>query len=67
MLLGNELTREITQNEPSIRLTPVGVVENDDKNVPSYTLAMLDPDAPSRDDSKYGPFRHWVVSGGCPC
>lgn len=28
----------------------------------SYTLVMTDPDAPSRDDPKFGPFRHWVVS-----
>lgn len=28
----------------------------------SYTLVMTDPDAPSRDDPKFGAFRHWVVS-----
>lgn len=31
----------------------------------SYTLVMTDPDAPSRDDPKFGPFRHWVVSIPC--
>lgn len=27
----------------------------------SYTLVMTDPDDPSREDSKYRQFRHWVV------
>ncbi|KAL5504798.1 TFS1 [Sanghuangporus vaninii] len=58
-LLGNELTKEDTQNEPSVQLTPMGAEEGN----PTYTLAMLDPDAPSHDDPKFGPFRHWVVFG----
>jgi phosphatidylethanolamine-binding protein (PEBP) family uncharacterized protein len=57
-MLGNELQVEDTQLEPSISLTPMGSEDED----ATYTLAMLDPDAPSRDDPKYGPFRHWLVS-----
>merc|ERR1711941_44433 len=27
-----------------------------------HTLAMVDPDAPSRDDPKFGEWRHWLVT-----
>lgn len=57
-MLGNELTKEDTQDIPAIQITPMGAEDGN----PTYTLAMLDPDAPSRDDPKYGPFRHWIVS-----
>ncbi|RCH91511.1 Phosphatidylethanolamine-binding protein 4 [Rhizopus azygosporus] len=26
-----------------------------------YTLLLIDPDAPSKQDPKWGPYRHWVV------
>ena len=57
-MLGTELLRDDTQSEPDVEITPMG----GDDGSPTYTLAMLDPDAPSRSDPKYGPFRHWVVS-----
>lgn len=62
-MLGNELTKSDTESVPNVQITPVGAVdgESTDANT-SYTLVMLDPDAPSRADPKYGPFRHWVVS-----
>ncbi|KAI8355661.1 phosphatidylethanolamine-binding protein [Blakeslea trispora] len=27
-----------------------------------YTLMLVDPDAPSKEDPKWGPYRHWVVT-----
>ena len=74
-MLGNELTKDDTVDEPKIQIAPMAVpVETADSGGEvriesgavagevSYTLALVDPDAPSRADSKYGPFRHWVVS-----
>ncbi|KAH9846903.1 PEBP-like protein [Lenzites betulinus] len=63
--LGNELSVADTQDEPEIRLAalnapwdqPAGAAEA------SYTLAMLDPDAPSRAQPLYRTFRHWVITG----
>lgn len=57
--LGNELTKADTVNEPVITFAP----GSDDNPDSTYTLAFLDPDAPSRADPKFGPFRHWVITG----
>lgn len=57
-MLGNELTKADTQSQPNVQITPMGVEDGS----PTYTLAMLDPDAPSKENPKFGPFRHWVVS-----
>lgn len=78
VLLGNKLTVEQTREEPSVVVVPMSVPEvvadgdgkegeegrrgYSTKEDVSYTLVMTDPDAPSRDDPKFGPFRHWVVS-----
>ena len=59
--LGNELTVEETQDEPDIRLAALNGPW-DDAPEASYTLVMLDPDAPYRADAVYRSFRHWVVS-----
>lgn len=61
--LGNELTADATQDEPEITLAAMNAPW-DDRDAPeaSYTLAMLDPDAPYRKDAIYRSFRHWVVS-----
>ena len=56
--LGNELTKADTTEVPVITFAP-GAEDHQDS---TYTLAFLDPDAPSRADPKFGPFRHWVVS-----
>ncbi|CAE6526791.1 unnamed protein product [Rhizoctonia solani] len=57
--LGNELTKADTANEPTVTFAP----GSDDNADSTYTLAFLDPDAPSRADPKFGPFRHWVITG----
>lgn len=63
-LLGNELTVEDTAEEPSIDFTPLNmpVEQADSTEEVSYTLVMLDPDAPYRKEPIYRSFRHWVVS-----
>ena len=58
--LGNDMTVEETQDEPEIRLAAMNGPW-DDQPEASYTLAMLDPDAPYRTDAIYRSFRHWVV------
>ncbi|KAI0066944.1 PEBP-like protein [Artomyces pyxidatus] len=70
VLLGNELTVEDTLDEPSIVMTPLNipfeqaVSDGSDPTADlSYTLVMLDPDAPTRADPIYREFRHWVVTG----
>ncbi|KAL2867777.1 YbhB/YbcL family Raf kinase inhibitor-like protein [Aspergillus lucknowensis] len=37
--------------------------ENDVPDSRSYTLILIDPDAPTPDDPKFAYWRHWVVSG----
>lgn len=59
VILGSELTIEDTQETPNVQITPIAPIEG---RSPTYTLAMLDPDAPSHEDRKYGPYRHWLVS-----
>ena len=56
-MLGNTLTKVETSSEPSVEITPL-----DSTDEGTYTLAMLDPDAPSHQDPNFGPFRHWIVS-----
>lgn len=54
--LGQMLSKEVTQEEPEIRIEEGGGTDK------SYTMVMTDPDAPSREDPKFGQWRHWVVS-----
>ncbi|TDL22538.1 PEBP-like protein [Rickenella mellea] len=58
VMLGNELDKSDTVQEPTVTLMPMSATEGN----ATYTLAMLDPDAPSHEDRKYGPFRHWLIS-----
>jgi phosphatidylethanolamine-binding protein len=67
-LLGNELPLTAVQDEPSIQFVPMNLPaelaasggEGDTET--TYTLAMLDPDAPSRVEPLYKSFRHWLVT-----
>ncbi|KAI0777473.1 PEBP-like protein [Trametes elegans] len=62
--LGNHLTVEDTQDEPEIRLAALtGPWDDAGAGEASYTLAMLDPDAPSRGEPIYRTFRHWLITG----
>lgn len=51
--LGNELQVPDTQARPRVEFAA------DDAR--TYTLVMLDPDAPTREGPIYRSFRHWVV------
>ena len=52
--LGNTLGVSKTQSQPKV--TYEGAVTSK-----MYTLAMVDPDAPSRDDPKAAQWLHWLV------
>jgi len=60
---GNELSKEDAATEPDIAFLPTDDIEGGGG---SYTLLMVDPDAPSRTDQKFGQWRHWVISGLTP-
>ncbi|OJT03248.1 OV-16 antigen [Trametes pubescens] len=61
--LGNEMTVADTQDEPELRLAALNGPWDDSAAEASYTLAMLDPDAPSREEPIYRTFRHWLITG----
>ncbi|KAI0794945.1 phosphatidylethanolamine-binding protein [Abortiporus biennis] len=68
VLLGNEFTVEETTDEPSIDFTPLNMpteqaASEDAGDEVSYTLAMVDPDAPTRAEPTYRSFRHWLITG----
>jgi phosphatidylethanolamine-binding protein (PEBP) family uncharacterized protein len=67
-LLGNSIDAAEMAEEPSVEIFPTDVPNweadhsaEETKKETTYTLAMFDPDAPSREDPKFGSFRHWVV------
>ncbi|KAI8149265.1 phosphatidylethanolamine-binding protein [Fennellomyces sp. T-0311] len=53
--LGNELSLQDTVNPPELFFMPANESSQ-------YTLMMVDPDAPSAQDNRYSPFRHWIVT-----
>lgn len=63
-MLGNELTVADVQPEPKVLITPMSMGGSgfEDERRLSYTVALVDSDAPSRDDRSLSPFRHWLVS-----
>lgn len=64
VLLGNEFLVEETGEEPEVTLAPLNIpLEQADstEGEVSYTLAMVDPDAPTRENPVYRSFRHWLV------
>ncbi|KAH9837981.1 PEBP-like protein [Rhodofomes roseus] len=79
VLLGNTLTAEAAREEPEIVFMPLSLSpEQADVPAPvdadgqgtdapvgevAYTLAMVDPDAPGRDDPRFRCFRHWLITG----
>lgn len=40
-----------------------GVQEPTNEKQDSHLLLLIDPDAPSREDPKWGPFLHWIQPG----
>ncbi|PPQ71134.1 hypothetical protein CVT26_010828 [Gymnopilus dilepis] len=56
---GVTLDRQSTLKQPKIKIHPLFAPDGDY----TYTLVVTDPDAPSRQDPKFGEFRHWLVTG----
>lgn len=55
--LGNTLRPEDAQEQPILQITP----ESED-NSKTYTIILTDPDAPSRKDTKWSEFCHWIIT-----
>ena len=59
--LGNTLDPSALQHAPALRLSASAT-----SSAPSgirYTVAMTDPDAPSRDDPRWSEVCHWIATG----
>jgi phosphatidylethanolamine-binding protein (PEBP) family uncharacterized protein len=56
--LGNTIKPSHTKKAPTIRITcpDTGVYSND------FTIALTDPDAPSRKDPKWSEMCHWIAT-----
>ncbi|KIM25457.1 hypothetical protein M408DRAFT_211168 [Serendipita vermifera MAFF 305830] len=59
--VGEKLTKEEASQEPQIAFLNVEDIGPDEPS--SYTIVFVDPDAPSRQDQKFGQWRHWVQPG----
>lgn len=55
--LGNTLKPEDAQEQPILQITP----ESED-NSKTYTIILTDPDAPSRKETKWSEFCHWIIT-----
>jgi len=55
-LLGNPLNATNNTTPPDVTFTPMQAPA--DK---LYTIVMVDPDAPTRDNHTYAGYRHWLV------
>lgn len=62
--LGNTLKPKKLQDAPSIRLTQPGASSGSCTPLAdtTYTVAITDPDAPSREDPKWSEFCHWIAT-----
>ena len=67
--LGNALTPSDASEPPSISFLTTEMSSGDEQSAAkegkgkSYTVVCVDPDAPSRTDHKFGPWRHYVHPG----
>ncbi|CAG8951567.1 hypothetical protein HYFRA_00007483 [Hymenoscyphus fraxineus] len=55
--LGNELKNATTQSRPKVRIFCPHLKRRDIKGL---TIALTDPDAPSRENPKWGEMCHWI-------
>lgn len=53
VVMGKELTPTQVKNKPTVKWTA--------KDTEYYTLAMIDPDAPSRASPKFREWHHWLL------
>ena len=61
VMLGSRIAKNLTQEEPEIKISPMQGGGGSGVEEFSYVVVMTDPDAPSRADPKFGQWRHWVV------
>ncbi|KAA8642013.1 hypothetical protein EYZ11_003964 [Aspergillus tanneri] len=59
--LGNLFRASECKQAPSVSFTPENTWSSK-----TYTLLLIDPDAPTPDDPKFAYWRHWVLSGLVP-
>jgi len=62
--LGNTILPDHVQDEPSVKLVKTDslVLSDMGSSSTTYTVAMTDPDAPSRADPKWSEICHWIVT-----
>jgi phosphatidylethanolamine-binding protein len=61
--LGNAIIPDDVQDEPAVEIQNVDDGSIKTSSHATITVAMTDPDAPSRDDPKWSEFCHWIVTG----
>ncbi|KAF2146718.1 uncharacterized protein K452DRAFT_241750 [Aplosporella prunicola CBS 121167] len=64
--LGNKVKPEDLQKAPSLTLDdePTSATANNNcKSNMTYTVALTDPDAPSRDNPEWSEICHWIITG----
>jgi phosphatidylethanolamine-binding protein len=54
--LGNVFKESTTKEKPSVKIYCPHI-----KSTPGLTIALTDPDAPSRDDPKWSEMCHWIA------
>ncbi|GAA5865507.1 hypothetical protein JCM8547_001270 [Rhodosporidiobolus lusitaniae] len=58
--IGSRYTTAETQGEPAVTFQATPGEES------KYVILLADPDAPSKEDPKWGPFRHWTLADVVP-
>ncbi|MCL6384591.1 hypothetical protein EXT61_23725, partial [Pectobacterium parmentieri] len=63
--MGTTYERDRTLKEPEIEVvaTVPELLSGSLEGNQTYTIVMTDPDAPSKQDPKFGEWRHWVTTG----
>jgi hypothetical protein len=60
--LGNTIEPKELQDEPVIKLHKIPSSSTLHSTELTYTIALTDPDAPSRDDPKWSEMCHWIAA-----
>lgn len=61
VLLGNDIPTKAVQHRPTFTFHSLDAKANNDKNS-TFTLALTDPDAKSRDNPKWSEMCHWIMT-----
>ena len=61
VLLGNDIPTKAVQHRPTFTFHSLDTKANTAKNS-TFTLALTDPDAKSRDDPKWSEMCHWIMT-----